>query len=173
MIRPARMQDLPRVTSLYHRVWHETHGPHMPYAECAARHEGFFLDRIAGLMPNVIVGDNQNTVVGFVAWKGSLLGQLFLNPAARGSGFSQRLMEAAERGLCDQSVQEAELYCLMGNERARRFYERMGWRVRAIAAEPVRSSDAGGELRDFWVMRKRITPHILGPTASQCDWESG
>ncbi|MGW5959084.1 N-acetyltransferase family protein [Methylorubrum thiocyanatum] len=155
MVRFAGVQDLRPVASLYHRVWHETHGSHMPRAEREARDEGFFLGRIAGLMPNVIVGEDEGTVVGFVAWTGPLLGQLFLDAAARGSGFAQRLMEAAELGLRHQDVWEAELHCLVGNTRARRFYERVGWRMLGIIAEPVKG-DADGEERDFWVMRKRL-----------------
>ncbi|WP_354456388.1 GNAT family N-acetyltransferase [Methylobacterium sp. 1030] len=153
MVRLAGVQDLRSVASLYHRVWHETHGSHMPHAEREARDEGFFIGRIACLMPNVVVGEDDGTVVGFVAWKGPLLGQLFLDAAARGSGFAQWLIEAAELGLRDQDVREAELHCLFGNVRARRFYERVGWRVHGIIAEPVKG-DAAGEKRDFWVMRK-------------------
>ncbi|MGU3558528.1 N-acetyltransferase family protein [Methylobacterium radiotolerans] len=155
MVRPAGVQDLRSVASLYHRVWHETHGSHMPHAEREARDESFFLGRIAGLMPNVIVGEDEGTVVGFVAWRGPLLGQLFLDAAARGSSFAQRLLEAAERGLRAQDIWEAELHCLVGNARARRFYERVGWRVHGIIAEPVKG-DSDGEERDFWVMRKRL-----------------
>lgn len=157
MVRAAGVQDLLSVSNLYHRVWHETHGSHMPHAEREARDEGFFLDRMAGLMPNVIVGEDEGTLVGFAAWRGRILGQLYVDAAARGSGCAQRLMEAAEQGIRDQDVHEAELHCLVGNDRARRFYERSGWRVSGIAAELVKG-DATGEERDFWVMRKRLLP---------------
>ena len=156
MIRLAEVHDLPSIAELYHRVWHETHGLLMPCAERQARDEHFFLNRMAALMPNVVVGTADATVIGFAAWTGARLGQVFLDASARGSGAADRLMEAAESELRDQGVQDAELHCLVGNERAKRFYQRRGWRVGGIMAEPVRG-DEGGESRDFWVMRKRLT----------------
>ncbi|WP_171070415.1 GNAT family N-acetyltransferase [Methylobacterium terricola] len=160
MIRPAGAPDLVSLAALYHRVWHETHGSHMPRAERDARDERFFLNRMASLMPNVVVCEDAGTIVGFVAWTGSLLGQLFLDAHARGSGSARSLIEAAESGLRAQGVAEAELHCLVGNERAKRFYERGGWHVSEIMAAAVRG-DMGGEQRDFWVMRKRLAPHGL------------
>ncbi|GJD60190.1 GNAT family N-acetyltransferase [Methylobacterium frigidaeris] len=158
-IRPADERDLVSVASVYHRVWHETHGPHMPQAERDARDEIFFLDPMTNLMPNVILCEDEHAVVGFAAWTGTRLGQIFLDASVRGSGFAQRLMEAAERGLRNQDVLEAELRCLVGNMRARRFYERVGWHVSETVAEAVRG-DVDGERRDFWVMRKRLIPRV-------------
>lgn len=132
----------------------------MPLAERDARDAGFFLTRMASLMPNIIVGEDDGVVIGFAAWTGSQLGQLFLDAACRGSGLAERLIEAAERALRDQGIHEAELHCLVGNERAKRFYERMGWRVSEVMSEPVKA-DAEGEQRDFWVMRKPLEPHSV------------
>ncbi len=157
MVRSAGMADLPSIAQLYHRVWHDTHGPYMPRAERDARDEAFFLNRMASLMPNIVVGQDERGIIGFAAWKGSRLGQVFLDPSARGSGLAQSLMTAAERGLRDQDIAEAELHCLVGNERAKRFYERAGWHVSAVVAEAVQS-DTGDGKRDFWVMRKRLQP---------------
>lgn len=154
-IRPAAERDLTAIAGLYHRVWHETHGPHMPRAERQARDGRFFLDRMTSLMPNVVVCEEKGTIAGFAAWSGSRLGQIFLDASAHGSGAAQLLMEAAEREMRKQDVMEAELRCLVGNERAKRFYERVGWRASGIMAETVRG-DADGERRDFWVMRKRL-----------------
>ncbi|AWN51284.1 hypothetical protein DK412_05865 [Methylobacterium sp. 17Sr1-1] len=102
MSRPTDARDLAPIAELYHRVWHETHRPHMPQAERDARQECFFLNRMTGLMPNVVVCEAGSAIVGFAAWKGSRLGQLFLDASARESGFAQRLMEAAERRLRGQ-----------------------------------------------------------------------
>lgn len=159
MVRPAELPDLPAIAALYHRVWHQTHGPHMPPAECDVRDAGFFLNRMTSLMPNIMVGEDDDVVIGFAAWNGSQLGQLFLDAAHRGSGLAERLIEAVELALRDQGVREAELHCLVGNERAKRFYERTGWRVSAVLQEPVRGG-ADDEQRDFWVMRKPLEPRI-------------
>lgn len=131
----------------------------MPRPERDLRDAGFFLTRMASLMPDIVVGEDSGVVVGFAAWKGSQLGQLFLDARYRGSGLAERLVEAAERTLRDRRIHEVELHCLVGNERARRFYERMGWRVSEVLSEPVKG-DAHDDQRDFWVMRKSLSSHI-------------
>lgn len=153
--RPASWEDISHVAALYHRVWHETHGPLMPPAERAARSLFFFIARIEGLMPNVVVADGGGGIVGFAAWAGQVLGQVFVDAEYRGTGVARTLMQAAEDGLRTQGLAEGELHCLVGNERARRFYERAGWRLIETITEPVRGEEDGSS-RDFWVMRKRL-----------------
>lgn len=154
-MRSALPKDVPGIVSLYHRTWHESHGPHMPSAERRSRDTTFFLNRIKSLMPNVIVEESDSSIVGFTAWRGAFLGQLFVNSAHRGSGMAGRLMQTAEHRMLQQGASEAELHCLVGNERARRFYEREGWCVCEIVTEMLKG-DAGDEGRNFWVMRKAL-----------------
>jgi GNAT superfamily N-acetyltransferase len=149
----------------------------MPEAERSARDEGFFFSRVEGLMPNIIVSEANGAIIGFVAWNGSLLGQLFIDAEHRGAGVAQLLMSVAECELLSQGSLEAELHCLVGNERARRFYERAGWRVCEVMTEPVRS-EANDEGRDFWVMRKwlgqnsrYLPPRRLGRGARTPPWD--
>jgi RimJ/RimL family protein N-acetyltransferase len=52
---------------------------------------------------------------------------MYALPAAWGSGAGDALMAAALRSLQDNGFQEAVLWVLEANLRARRFYERSGW----------------------------------------------
>lgn len=73
---------------------------------------------------------------------------LFVEPASWGSGLGARLLEAAEQHLCAHS-RDASLWVLDGNARARRLYERCGWRE-AIGTGKRRYG------RRFVLYRKRI-----------------
>lgn len=153
-IRLAEPSDLTAVAELYHRVWHETHSSRMPDVERSNRNRLYFVERVAALMPNVVVSEG-GAIRGFAAWSGNLLGQIFVDAEYRGGGIASELLAAAESGMRDQGVREAELHCLVGNERARRFYEREGWTMRDTIHEDVDGRD-GKETRPFWVLTKHL-----------------
>ena len=56
------------------------------------------------------------------------LHQLFVSPAGRGTGVAALLEADAVRKIAAQGAGVAWLACAIGNDRAARFYEKMGWR---------------------------------------------
>ena len=85
---------------------------------------------------------------GFVAVAGDELYQLMVGQAARGTGAAAALLRAGRDKIGAARHPVAWLDCAVGNARARRFYEREGWRVvreetvdlpTAAGAFPVRS----------------------------------
>ena len=69
-------------------------------------------------------------VVGFVAWDaatGEIL-RLYTHPRAWGGGAGRALLDRALDALRDAGCRQAWLNTEERNERARRFYERHGWR---------------------------------------------
>jgi len=60
---------------------------------------------------------------------------LYVLPEWWGSGAGQRLLQRAHRELADE-FDEAMLTVLTTNTRARRFYERNGWRLSEVVVEP-------------------------------------
>ena len=156
IVRLATCSDIAAVADLYHRVWHETHASSMPEAERALRDELSFAARITALMPNVAVSRAAETLQGFAAWSGELLGQIFVDADYRGGTVAQELIEFAEHQMLVQGVTEGELHCMVGNTRARRFYERSGWTLRGTIDEMVTGS-SGSEARAFWLMRKELS----------------
>jgi len=66
---------------------------------------------------------------GFVAVSGCWLEALYVLPEAWGTGHADKLHEAAVAELRRTASGPARLWVLEGNARARRFYERHGWRA--------------------------------------------
>jgi GNAT superfamily N-acetyltransferase len=71
----------------------------------------------------VLAGDD-----GFAAVRPPWLEALYVHPSAWGTGVAATLHDAAVAELRAQGVTGARLWTLERNERARRFYERHGWR---------------------------------------------
>jgi GNAT superfamily N-acetyltransferase len=157
--RPAGEADLAAVARLYHDVWHETHAGFMPAGETRLRTLAFFVERMAALRPTTLVVEQDGMVIGFAAWSGMLLGQLYVEKAHRGTGVAAALLGEAERRMANLGVGTAELHCILGNERARRFYERAGWAHAGKAIEPVAGPNGPVEL-EFWCMTKVLIPDV-------------
>ena len=66
---------------------------------------------------------------GFVAVDGDWLEAMYVRPAAWGSGLADELHAAALDQLRAHGAVRARLWVLALNGRARRFYERHGWRA--------------------------------------------
>src|SRR5581483_9664983 len=67
----------------------------------------------------VIVGDGDPAVGQLVA--------MWVDPAARGQGVADALVEATVRCARDRGCSEIRLHVAEGNERAERFYRRIGF----------------------------------------------
>lgn len=153
MIRRAHASDISRLAALYHAVWHETQAPFMPQAEIARRSMEFFIDRITALLQSSLVTERNGEVVAFSAWRDQLLGQLFVATPYRGTRVASNLLAASEIEMTKEGVAEAELHCVVGNERARRFYQRMGWQNREKVMEWVNGEHEQVGV-PFWRMTK-------------------
>ena len=66
---------------------------------------------------------------GFTIAGHERLERLYVRPGAWGTGVAQALHAAALAVLREQGATSASLWCLVENPRARRFYEKQGWRV--------------------------------------------
>jgi GNAT superfamily N-acetyltransferase len=153
MIRRGLASDIPDVASLYHAVWHETQAPFMPAQECELRSMPFFIDRMTTFLPTTLVAERNGAIVAFSAWKGRLLSQIYVAASHRGSGVAATLLLASETAMASEGILEAELHCVVGNERARRFYKRMGWVHRGEITETL-AGQYGPAGVPFWCMTK-------------------
>ena len=127
-IRPADAADMAAVADLWHEGWHDGHAGHVPDGLTAARTLAAFHERTPARVEDtaVAVGDD-GSLEGFVMVVGDEVEQVFVARAARGSGLASELLTEAERRVAAAGHAEAWLAVVVGNARARRFYERDGW----------------------------------------------
>ncbi len=80
-------------------------------------------------------GDREAEILGFTSYgpaeDDAAVGEiytLYLDPSVWGGGWGERLLDAAISRLAAAGMSQASLWVLGTNERARRFYERLGWK---------------------------------------------
>jgi ribosomal protein S18 acetylase RimI-like enzyme len=107
----------------------------------------------------VLVAVRDGEVIGFVrvgsVWDEGEVGLVYLLyvlPAYWGCGVGATLMSAAMSELQDLGMQEAILWVLRANERARRFYEGLGWRQDGGTS----SEDYGGVVLEALRYRRAV-----------------
>ncbi len=127
-LRPARPDDMAGVADLWHAAWHLAHAGHVPDGLTAARTLEAFLERTPPRVGDTTVAEVDGHLAGFIMVAGDEVEQVFVDPARHGSGVAAPLLAEAERQVADAGYAEAWLAVVTGNARARRFYEKHGWR---------------------------------------------
>ena len=127
-IRPASDADMAAVADLWHEGWHDGHAGHVPDGLTAARTLAAFHERTPPRVADtsVAVADD-GALLGFVMVVDDEVEQVFVAPAGRGTGLASELLAEAERRVAAGGHASAWLAVVVGNVRARRFYERQGW----------------------------------------------
>lgn len=128
VLRPATPADVDGVAEVWHTGWHDGHAGHVPEGLTLARTLEAFGVRAADRVPVTTVAELDGQVVGFVMVVGSEVEQLFVARAYRGTGVAAVLLAEGERQVVAAGHAQPWLAVVEGNARARRFYERSGWR---------------------------------------------
>jgi GNAT superfamily N-acetyltransferase len=74
------------------------------------------------------VAESGGRIVGFVVVKGDEVEQIYVDRTARGSGVAAILLRKGEAEIRRAGHRRAWLAVVAGNQRARSFYSRFGWR---------------------------------------------
>lgn len=127
-LRPATPADVPTAAGIWHAGWHAAHAGHVPEGLTAARTLSAFEDRMRTGLADTTVAEDAGSVVGFFTLEADELAHLFIALDRRGSDLAAVLLAASERALAEAGYVEAWLAVVAGNARARRFYEKHGWR---------------------------------------------
>lgn len=154
-IRPATAADLPALE------WMGLYAPHRAVIAAAfaaqARGDGLMLLAVTAGFPvgQVWIDLERRRAEGVaVLWAVRSFHPL------HGAGIGRHLMAAAERELRGRGIRRAELGVERVNVRARRFYERLGWRVagrlRAHRGGVTPAGDMVEEPLDGWLMAKDL-----------------
>ncbi len=141
-VRPATVDDARRIEEIRVRTWRSAYRHVLPPDRLDAMpiDETRWVHRIVEPPPGwaVLVADDAGSVIGFAATGPSRdqegLGELYaiyVDQHAWSTGAGRALIERAEAALAAQ-YDEATLWVLEDNDRARRFYERAGWALEGL-----------------------------------------
>jgi ribosomal protein S18 acetylase RimI-like enzyme len=128
IIRPAIAEDAPAVADIWMAGWRDGHLGHVPDELVAVRTPETFQTRAAERVGDTAVAVVDGEVAGFVMVVGDEVEQVYVASGHRGSGLAGLLLTEAERLVAANGHQRAWLAVAPGNARARRFYERSGWK---------------------------------------------
>jgi len=102
--------------------------------------------------PRTTVAVDAGALVGFATIHGAELCALHVDPDAWGRGVGSALIAQARADLAAAGVEEAQVWVLVGNARAKRFYRHDGW-----VTDGVRRSDTvWGVAVDEAAYRRRL-----------------
>lgn len=126
-IRPAEDADMAAVADLWHEGWHDGHAGQVPDGLTAVRTLAAFHERTPARVADTAVAVVGGSLLGFVMVVGDEVEQVFVARSARGTRVAEDLLAEAERLVAAGGHDTAWLAVVVGNARARRFYERCGW----------------------------------------------
>jgi GNAT superfamily N-acetyltransferase len=126
-LRAATPDDIEAIAVLWHSGWIDAHLGHVP--ESIRRHRRLidFRERVPPRVHQTTVAIMASRVVGFVTVHDDEVEQIYVAEHARGRGTATALLRHAEQVIAVR-FDVAWLAVVAGNTRARRFYERNGWR---------------------------------------------
>jgi len=153
--RVARPDELGKIAELYHRVWHESQAPYQHPDVATFRDIAFMQDRIEFFFPNIVVALDDGKLVALVVAKEARLSQLFVDSSMRGKGVGQKLLEIGEAKLIAEGATRVTLNCLVGNDAARRFYERNRWVAGETQVKHGQTHEGEVEI-SVWEMEKEL-----------------
>jgi ribosomal protein S18 acetylase RimI-like enzyme len=127
-VRKATSNDVDAVVRIWHVGWMDGHLGHVPQELVLHRNEEQFVSRARTRIECMWVAESHGQTVGFVVVKGDEVEQLYVDRTARGTGVAATLLRKGEAEIRGAGHRQAWLAVVAGNQRARSFYSRLGWR---------------------------------------------
>jgi GNAT superfamily N-acetyltransferase len=127
-VRRASTDDVDAVARIWYVGWADGHVGHVPPELVRHRNEARFLARARQRLDCMWVAESPRHIVGFVVVKGDEVEQIYVDRTARGTGVAAMLLHQAEAEIRSAGHRRAWLAVVAGNQRARSFYSRLGWR---------------------------------------------
>ncbi|WP_432255957.1 GNAT family N-acetyltransferase [Limimaricola sp. AA108-03] len=133
MTGPLKVETIPGaaiipLATLWHDGWHEAHDHLVPSYDAATRSRVKFADRLRRERPSGRMVRLEDRPIGLCLTSRAEISRLFVDATARRLGVGRVLLADAERRIAFSGYDEAWLTVVRGNDRARSFYERHGWR---------------------------------------------
>lgn len=127
-VRKATADDVGVVARIWHIGWTDGHAGHVPPELVLFRNQEQFVSRARARIECMWVAESQSQTVGFVVVKGDEVEQIYVDRSSRGTGVAAMLLHKAEAEIRSAGHRQAWLAVVAGNQRARSFYSRLGWR---------------------------------------------
>jgi ribosomal protein S18 acetylase RimI-like enzyme len=127
-LRQGTFEDAAEIAVVWYRGWRDAHIDRVPAQLTEFRTEESFRTRATARAREMTVAVVDGVVVGFVLVVDDEVEQLYISSTHRGRGIADALLSAAEQKIAANGHTRAWLAVVPDNARARRFYERMGWR---------------------------------------------
>ena len=180
VIREARVADVPQIAVVHVRSWQGAYRGLLPQVYLDGLHPAQRVEQWERLLAEVndgvgvLVADEGGDLLGFVAYSASRDGDvaprrvgeidaIYLRPSAWGQGIGRRLMRAGLARLAAAKFEQATLWVLDSNVRARRFYEAGGW-----VADGARKVDESHGFPIAEVRYQRALPLPATPPVLSC-----
>jgi len=144
-IRRAREDDAHGIAEVHIKTWRDAYREQLPSAFLAGlsveNRERMWTNELHVLPPETRpwVAEADQQIIGFVSSGGSRddnprpgegeVYAIYVLPDCWARGIGRNLLAHAERDLVTRGYSEAILWCFAANQRAREFYERVGWRL--------------------------------------------
>jgi GNAT superfamily N-acetyltransferase len=141
VVRPGTPEDAEGVARVHVETWQAAYAHTLPQRQLAALSVAEAVER-SRRWPPTFVAERDGEIVGFVSvgagrdpGSDAELFAIYVHPEAWGTGTGRALIEAGEDELRRLGHQDAILWVLGDNPRARRFYELAGWSLDDDARE--------------------------------------
>jgi GNAT superfamily N-acetyltransferase len=134
--------DLDRLAQVWFNGWHQAHDALLPPDMVRQRTLTSFQRRLPALLPDTRVVGPVGAPLGFCVVRGDELHQLFVSAETYGSGVAAALLTDGERRIAQRNLPVAWLTCVLGNQRATRFFDKHGWRFSCVIRD-VEVTEAG------------------------------
>jgi len=126
-LRPAAAADAADIARIWHEGWRDGHLGHVPPELAEIRTPASFDRRAVDRLPQTTVAEVDGEVAGFLVVVGDEAEQVYVDRTHRGTGVAADLLAEAEQQIRSAGHPRAWLAVAVGNDRAKRFYERAGW----------------------------------------------
>ena len=126
-IRKATPADTDQIAEIWRSGWQDGHRGFVPPELVKARTEESFRTRTSDRVDDTTVATVDGEIAGFAMVVDDEVEQVYVSARHRGSGVAAILMNEAERQVRTNGYQMAWLAVVVGNARARAFYEKAGW----------------------------------------------
>jgi ribosomal protein S18 acetylase RimI-like enzyme len=128
VLRKATSNDVEAIARIWHIGWADGHVGHVPPELVHHRNLEQFVSRAGDRLECTWVAESDGETVGFVVVKDDEVEQIYVDRTARGTGVAAMLLRKAEAEIRSAGYRRAWLAVVAGNQRARSFYSRLGWR---------------------------------------------